>query len=108
MPVLFVFTITAPEGTWRTCFELEPDHFYCPSDVQVETGEGPVAAAHTLTVTATQLPTGAEFREVAAHAATQAADDSPDPFQRLLNLLIPFEELRVLDPLSELEPTQET
>lgn len=86
----FAFIITAPEGTWRACFNLEPGRCYGPDDVRVEAGAVRVAGVHTLTVKATRLPSEAEFRELAARAATRTADDSPDPLQGLLNLLIPF------------------
>lgn len=86
----FVFTIVAPEGTWRARFELEPGRCYGPDDVQVERGANMRRAPHTLTMNATTLPSEEEFRELAARAATRTADDSPDPFRQLLNLLIPF------------------
>lgn len=90
MPSPFVFTIVAPEGTWRARFALEPGRCYGPDDVQVEQGVTTGRCSHTLTVNATALPSEEEFRELAARAATRTADDSPDPFRRLLNLLIPF------------------
>lgn len=86
----FVFTIVAPEGTWRAHFELEPGRCYGPDDVQVERGVNPGRCPHTLTVNAAALPSEQEFRELAARAATRTADTSPDPFLRLLHLLIPF------------------
>lgn len=86
----FAFIVTAPEGVLQACFDLKPGHCYGPGDVQVETGAGQLVAAHTLTVRATRLPTEVEFRELAARAATRTADDSPNQFKRLLNLLIPF------------------
>lgn len=90
MPSPFVFTIVAPEGAWRAHFFLEPGQCYGPGDVTIEQGRGALPGPHTLTVTATHLPSEAEFRELAARAATRTADASPDPFLRLLHLLIPF------------------
>lgn len=86
----FVFVIVAPEGVWRACFYLEPGRCYGPRDVQVECGAQAGSFPHTLTVEATTLPSKDEFRELAARAATRTADDTPDQFRRLLNLLIPF------------------
>lgn len=90
MPSPFVFTLVAPEGVWQAHFFLEPGQCYGPGDVTIEQGEGALPGPHTLTVTATHLPSEAEFRELAARAATRTADASPDPFLRLLHLLIPF------------------
>ena len=86
----FLFVVLAPEGVWRARFELEPGRCYGPEDVRVECGAEEGCSPHTLTVEATVLPSEHEFRELAARAATRTADDSPDPFRRLLNLLIPF------------------
>lgn len=86
----FVFIITAPEGSLRARFELEPGRRYHPGDVQVEGAEEARCSAPRLTVEATTLPTEEEFRVLAARAATRRADDSPDQLRRWLNLLIPF------------------
>lgn len=86
----FVFIVTAPEGVWRACFLLEPGRCYGPEDVRVECGVEAGAAAHTLTVRAAVLPSEVDFKVLAARAATRTADDSPDPWRRLLNLLMPF------------------
>lgn len=88
--MLFLFSIVAPEGTWRARFWLEPGRRYCANDVQVERGQATERSPHTLTLNMTALPSEAEFRELAARAATRTADDSPDPFRQLLNLFIPF------------------
>ena len=90
MPSSFVFTLVAPEGAWRAHFSLEPGQCYGPGDVTIDQSGCALYGPHTLTVTATHLPSEAEFRELAARAATRTADDSPDPFLRLLRLLIPF------------------
>lgn len=86
----FLFIVLAPEGVWRARFELEPGRRYEPDDVRLACGADEGCSPHTLTVEATVLPSEDEFRELAARAATRTADDSPDPFRRLLNLLIPF------------------
>lgn len=90
VPVLFLFVLIAPEGTWRARFTLEPGRQYSPDEVQVERGACCASSAHTLTVNATHLPAEEDFRAFAARAATRSADDSPDEVRRLLNLLMPF------------------
>lgn len=86
----FVFILRAPQGAWRARFELEPGRCYGPDDVRVEAGTGGGPCPHTLTVEATALPSEAEFRVLAARAATRSADDTADPLRRWLNVLIPF------------------
>ncbi|WP_343216700.1 hypothetical protein [Deinococcus aestuarii] len=86
----FLFIVLAPEGVWRARFLLEPGRRYGPDDVRVEWGTEVLGCAHTLTVEATALPSEDEFRVLAARAATRTADDTPDLFRRLLNLLIPL------------------
>lgn len=90
MPILFLFTVIAPEGTLRAQVHLEPGRRYGPDDVQVAGGGDRSSPARRLTVRATRLPSEGDFRELAARAATRSANVPADPFLRLLNLLIPF------------------
>ncbi len=86
----FVFTIVAPEGVFQARFTLEAGRHYWPGEVQVERREDQGPHDHTLTVTATRLPSEDDFRELAARAATRSANPPLDPLGRVLFLLIPF------------------
>lgn len=86
----FVFTIVAPEGVFQARFRLEAGRHYWPGEVQVERRKDQGPHDHTLTVTATGLPSEGGFRELAARAATRNANPPLDPLGWLLFLLIPF------------------
>lgn len=86
-----IFVCAAPEGVLAAQFRLQVDRVYQPGDVTVLT-EAPQldGDGQNLTVTCTKLPSDAEFRAMAASAATRAARVEVTPAGQWLKLLIPF------------------
>ncbi|WP_216321884.1 hypothetical protein [Deinococcus aestuarii] len=80
----------------RLIVQVDMDAFYASVEVrdQPELREKPVVVIvpgrRGVVVSANDRARGFGVHELAARAATRTADDTPDPFRRLLNLLIPL------------------